>query len=208
MSDTQIPLQPDYYFHIYNHAVGDANLFEAEKEYLYFLNKLKQHLLPVSDLLVYCLMPNHFHLVLRLKNSDEIKFIARDRLMDNSSIDELMSNNENYLSNSLSQKYSNFFNAYAKYYNFWHKRNGTLFKRAFRRKRIEDNEYLKKLVCYIHQNPVKAGFVNKPDEWKYSSYKALISSQPSLIPRKEIISLFGDVENLIYCHTNQIEMEC
>ncbi len=68
-------------------------------------------------------------------------------------------------------------------------------------------EYLRKLICYIHQNPVKAGFSNKCDDWKYSSYQALVGLQQTLIPRKEIINLFGDLQNFIYCHLKQIELE-
>ena len=207
MPDIQIPLQPENYYHIFNHAVSSDNLFESDKDYIFFLNKLRKYLLPVSDLLAYCLMPNHFHLIVRLKNVDEVKMVICSNLKGKSTIDDLIKQNEYYLSDSLSRMYSNFFNAYAKYYNFWYKRKGTLFKRAFRRKKIENKEYLMKSICYIHQNPVKAGFANKPETWKYSSYKALISSHPSLIPKKEIIIFFGDVGNLIYFHSTQIEIE-
>ena len=61
MPDYQISIFPQYYYHIYNHAVGFDNLFNSDKNYTYFLNKLKQHILPIGELHVYCLMPNHFH---------------------------------------------------------------------------------------------------------------------------------------------------
>lgn len=207
MSDTQIILRPEHYYHIFNHAVGNENLFNNDKDYLYFLAMLKKHVLPVSELLAYCLMPNQFHLIIRLKSEDTI----RDFINSNSKATRLSSGREAtvvpQIDKALSQIFSNFFNTYAKHYNFLKKRTGTLFKRAFRRKEIDDMEYLKRLICYTHQNPLEAGFANKPEEWKYSSYSALIGLQPTLIPRNEIITLFGDLQNFKYCNSIRRELD-
>ncbi len=205
MSDTQIILKPEGYYHVYNHAVGSDNLFENEKDYNYFLTQLKKHILPVGELLAYCLMPNHFHLIVRIKNENEIQAVLIARLKNRFAVN--MKKRGDFLSEALSQIFSNFFNTYAKHYNFWKNRRGSLFKRAFRRKEITGMEYFKKLICYIHQNPVEAGFAEKPGDWKYSSYKALIGLQTTLIPRKEIVDLFGDLDNFIYCHSRQVELE-
>ena len=189
MSDGNTPLQPGQLFHIYNHAVGNENLFERDADYVYFLKKMKEHLLPVSEVLSYCLMPNHFHLVIRFNEEEKIKEYFRERLKSRYSIDELMLQNENYLEKQLSQVCSNFFNTYAKHYNFVKGRTGTLFKRTFRRKEVDDMDYLRTLICYIHQNPVASGFAEKISLWKYSSYNTMLSSQPTLIKRDFIISL-------------------
>ena len=71
---------------------------------------------------------------------------------------------------------------------------------TFKRKRIKDDKYLVKLVHYIHYNPVEAGLTDNPEEWKYSSYNAILSGRPTLILRNEVIEWFGDKENFIYCH--------
>jgi putative transposase len=207
MSDTQIVLKAEHYYHIYNHAVGNENLFDTDKDYAYFLSKLKEYIFPVSELLAYCLMPNHFHLIFRIKKEDDIKYFVHSNLKGHITVEELIKKNENYLDKALSQIFSNFFNTYIKYYNFHKNRTGSLFKRAFRRKEIEDLEYLRTLICYVHQNPVEAGIAKKPDDWKYSSYRNLIGLQPTLIPGNEIINLFGDLQNFIYCHLKRIVLE-
>ncbi|HKR03916.1 MAG TPA: hypothetical protein VJY62_04705 [Bacteroidia bacterium] len=168
---------------------------------------MKEHLLPVCEVLSYCLMPNHFHLIIRFNETETVKQFFKSKKTGKLSIDELIQQNENYLGKELSQVCSNFFNTYSKHYNFVKSRTGTLFKRTFRRKVIDDLDYLKTLICYIHQNPVASGFAENISQWKYSSYNAIIGTQPTLVKRAFIISLFDDLENYKYCHLKDIELE-
>lgn len=207
MSEKNTALQPGQIFHIYNHAVGKENLFECDADYIYFLNKMKEYLLPVSDIISYCLMPNHYHLILRFKETEIIKNIYNNRIKNKFTIEQSTEQNEIFLSKQLSQVASNFFNTYAKHYNFVKDRTGTLFKRTFRRKEIDDLDYLKTLICYIHQNPVASGFAQHLSEWKYSSHKAILSSLPTSISREFVINLFDDIENYKYCHAKIAELD-
>ena len=68
MADTKTPLEENRYYHIYNHAVGKELLFFKEENYLYFLNKLAAKLSLYFNFYAYCLMPNHFHLVVSVKD--------------------------------------------------------------------------------------------------------------------------------------------
>jgi putative transposase len=206
MPDPQTILRPTHYYHVYNHAVGKENLFERDADYIYFLKKLKEHVVPVSEVMSYCLLPNHFHLIIRVKTHEDVENFLRQRL-GIEKFDKAKNSNEYFLSDQISKIFSNFFNTYAKHYNFWKGRTGTLFKRNFRRKDIETTAYLNRLICYVHQNPVTAGFAQSLEHWKYSSYAALISTHPTLIPREEIISLFGDLDNLKYCHSRYEEID-
>src|SRR3989442_9395469 len=86
------------------------------------------------------------------------------------------------------------------------KRTGSLFKRAFMRRPIEDMKYLLKLICYVHRNPVEANFADKPEQWKYSSYNAIVGKNTTLVQREEIINLFGGRENFKYCHDRYVEI--
>jgi REP element-mobilizing transposase RayT len=206
MPDSQVSLQPDGYYHIYNHAVGRENLFEKDDDYTYFLKKLKEHVLPISDILSYCLLLNHFHLVVRIKDHSAITTLLKQK----SGISQFERENkkrDDYVGEQISKIFSNLFNTYAKHYNFVMNRSGTLFKRNFRRNRIEDMAYLRRLICYVHQNPVAAGFCRQMQHWKYSSFNAILSSGSTMIPRDEIIELFGDLENLKYCHLKMEELE-
>jgi len=54
--------EPGLLFHVFNRANNYEDLFREEKNYYYFLKLLKRHLIPISEMYAYCLMPNHFHL--------------------------------------------------------------------------------------------------------------------------------------------------
>ncbi len=74
----------------------------------------------------------------------------------------------------------------------------------FKRKIVNDDDYLLKLINYIHLNPVSHNFVQKPEDWKYSSYNSILSKKPTLVKRGEIIELFGDEENFKFCHLEEL----
>jgi len=71
------PLESDKYYHIYNHAVGNDNLFKKEENYYFFLKKYIQHISPIADTFAYCLMPNHFHFAVRVKSEKEIMYFLQ-----------------------------------------------------------------------------------------------------------------------------------
>ena len=92
--------ESENYYHIYNHAVGKEKLFIKDDNYFFFLKKYSQYILPVADTFAYCLMPNHFHFAIRVRNQTGF---------------------EN-LSGLISQQFSNLFNSYAKAFNKQHSR--------------------------------------------------------------------------------------
>lgn len=128
------PLIEGNYYHIYNCGNNKENIFIEERNYAYFLILLKKHVLPCSDVLAFCLLKNHFHLLVYLK--------------------------ENFETKTISQCYSNFFNAYAKAINKTYDRTGSLFKDRFSRIKITDETYLKSLIVYIHTNPTHHQFTD------------------------------------------------
>ena len=64
-------LSANQYFHIYNHAIGNENLFREEKNYNFFIKKYIKYIVPHTETYAYCLMPNHFHLLLKVNNEYE-----------------------------------------------------------------------------------------------------------------------------------------
>jgi putative transposase len=203
MAEILIPLEPDKFYHIYNHAVGKENFFENGNDYKLFLEKFIKYALPISDVFSFCLMPNHFHFAVRMKSQTEIIQSIKIKSRQIVSISNTVPASVPNLSDAISKQYSHLFNAYAKHFNYVHGRKGTLFTRAFRRKLIESEDYLKQLICYIHQNPVKAGYCKKPGEWRYSSYEAITGVKNTLVRRKEVIELFNDIENFIFCNSKK-----
>ena len=104
------------------------------------------------------------------------------------------------------QYFSNLFNAYTKAFNKQHQTHGTLFERPFRRKRINEKDYLRQVILYIHSNPVHHGFCEHPIEYPWSSYLTCISEKPTKLQRKFVIGWFDDVANFRYMHNKKIDV--
>lgn len=182
------PLEPNTHYHIFNRANGSEKIFQNSGNYRFFLRKYKKHILPICDTFCYCLMPNHFHLLVRIKDEKAIKTLENFR-------------SEQIVPTFLSKQFSNLFSSYTQALNKQIGRKGNLFMRPFKRKPIENTAYLQKLVHYIHLNPVKAGLCNYPKDWEHSSYEALISDKPTFLHQKEILNYFDGLENFKYVHS-------
>jgi REP element-mobilizing transposase RayT len=180
MPSKYIPLEAGFFYHIYNHANGEDDLFKNHDNYLFFLKKYKMYLSTYVDTCAYCLMPNHFHFLIRIK--------------------EDLSEKQNKL---LSNAFKKWFVSYAQSYNKVHKRKGNLFTQKFRRKNISSEKYLRNAIGYIHLNPAYHGFVNYPDDWKYSSFKAYLNDKPTQIHKNEALEFFDDRENFLFYHREQ-----
>lgn len=181
------PLDPDCFFHVYNRANGNENIFSSSENYRFFLKRYTDFISPIANTYCYCLMPNHFHFLIQIKSEKQLK--AHSDFSKFSTLENL-----------ISKQFSNFFSSYAQAYNKQHGRKGSLFIKKFKRKKITDEKYLHKIVHYIHYNPVEAKLCSSPNQWKFSSYKTIISDKPTLIKRKDVINWFEDLENFIYCH--------
>jgi REP element-mobilizing transposase RayT len=155
-------LLPATYYHIYNHTNGDDNLFREEKNYPFFLEKYHQHIDPIADTLAWCLMPNHFHLLVRIKDKEALRRLAFQDLQKFKTLEGLLdSGNDVKLAHLLPKQFSNFFSSYSQAFNKVYKRRCSLFIKNFRRKVIDNDLYLSRIVLYIHLNPVKHGFTKK-----------------------------------------------
>jgi len=187
-------LQSDTYYHIYNHANGDDNLFREEKNYHFFLRKYHQHNDVIADTLAWFLMPNHFHLLVKMKSAEAIaaadpKFQTLDQLEAQTAF--------------LSKQFSNFFNSYTQAFNKVYKQRSSLFIKNFKRKKAVDDDYLRNLILYIHLNPVKHDFVNKIDRWPWTSWHIFPNAYPGLIEK-----LFKNPEQYKTLHQKkQIDFE-
>ena len=177
-------------YHIYNHANGNELLFREEANYIFFLDRFKHYIHTVAEIYAYCLMPNHFHFLLRVK--------AREELQDLSGFENLTGLTA--YEHRVSKHFSNFFNSYAKAYNKAFDRRGSLFERKFKDKLIENIDQWQETFLYIHLNPIKHGFTRKLKFWNWSSWHAYNNlEKESLLNRSEAISNFDTIDNLLYC---------
>jgi putative transposase len=182
--------ETDRYYHIYNHANGNENLFVEADNYKWFLRQYHTYVSPIADTYAYCLMPNHFHLLIKLKSSIELlkafpKFETLEKL-EKSALP--------------SKQFANLFSSYTQAFNKKYKRKGSLFLKNFKRSIIDDDFYLSTIIAYIHLNPVLHQFVKMPETWSWSSYNTMISNSPTRLKRNEVIEWFGNKEQLIAHH--------
>jgi len=137
------------YYHVYNRGIASNKIFYRDENYNYFLKLCeKYHSKYQGRMTAYCLMPNHFHLLLQQRGEIPISRFIQVSL-----------------------------NAYVQALNKQMQRKGPLFEGRFRHVLIDKEEYFIYLVRYIHLNPVKACLVDKPEEWPYSDYAEWIRIQ-------------------------------
>jgi REP element-mobilizing transposase RayT len=142
-------------YHIYNRGNNKQLIFFKPDNYIYFLQKVRKFVYPNGEILAYCLMPNHFHLLV----------YADDKTVQTVKI----GNTER---NILSEGIRNLLQTYTKAINKQNNTTGSLFQQNTKAKEIIRGSKLYDLICfhYIHQNPMKAKLVKKMEEWPYSSF--------------------------------------
>ncbi|WKK79240.1 transposase [Marivirga arenosa] len=177
-------------YHIYNHANGSENIFREEENYRFFLKQYKKHLADVVDTYAYCLMPNHFHFLVKVKEADVLKKNPTFEKLD--SLDEIEA--------KASKQFANLFISYTMAFNKKYNRKGSLFMKNFKRKPIESIEQWQEAFLYIHINPIKHKFSNKIEDWNWSSWHAYNNMESrSLLARPKAIGYFDNIDNLLYC---------
>ena len=189
---TLAPLQPGLYYHIYNRGNNREDLFREERNYRYFLQLYARHVHPIADTFAYCLMRNHFHLLVRIKETSQV-----------SETREVSS--EVSKAFKPSQYFSNLFNAYTKAINKAYGRTGSLFEERFGRIEVTSERYFMNLIFYIHFNPQKHGFVDDFREWAWSSYHTLRAVGDTKLNRAEVINWFGDAAKYEAFHRGMVD---
>ncbi|MEJ2627780.1 MAG: transposase [bacterium] len=150
------------HFHIYNRSVANLRLFKNDDDYLYFINKIKPNIIKYqAAVFAYCLMPNHFHFLLR-QNSDKPVYLIFNDLN----------------------------NSYVQYFNKKYSRTGHVYQGSLQHKRVRKERYLIALCQYIHYNPKEAELVNNLSEWKYSNYLEWIGQRKESLFNDELLKTF------------------
>jgi REP element-mobilizing transposase RayT len=180
------PLRRGKTYHIYSRGVNRENLFVEERNYRYFLQLYARHVAPIADTYAYCLLGNHFHVLVRIKQLAELSDPAGAK--------------------EPSQRFSNLLNAYTKALYKTYGRTGTLFQRPFGRVEVTSNAYFARLVVYIHQNAQKHGLVDDFRDWPYSSYQAHLSEKPTQVDRDEVLGWFDGRQSFAMAHRQEADM--
>jgi len=191
-----IPLIKGQYYHIYNRGNNRDDIFYEQANYYYFLKLYDKYISPVVETFAWCLLKNHFHILVYIKTVDEIdlKSLTYKTVKSPKTI-------------SASRQFSHFFNAYTQAINKRHHRTGSLFEKNFERKPVTSESYFQKLIFYIHNNPVHHGFTDKIVDYPWTSYKSIISKHPTKLQQHRVISAFNDLENFKYYHSKNQDTE-
>ena len=155
---------PNLFYHIFNRGIEKKPIFKKSHDYTKFLDFLKRYKVQFDwNVYCYCLMPNHFHLLIQTKND---------------SLGEIMQSLQT---------------AYGVYFNKNYQRVGPVFSGRYKSIICQKDEYLMQVSKYIHLNPVKAGLVKTPAEYQYSSYKEYIDKNNNyLIDKRLMKRILGD----------------
>ena len=196
MNNERSFLCPGGIYHIYNRGNNRETIFYTDENYRYFLGKYAKYLTPVLETFAYCLLPNHFHLAVRVKTLAEIA----DGGAGFAGFKNLESLDDNDLGRLVSNQFRLCFMSYAKAFNKQYNRTGSLFQKNFKRLPVENTAYLANLVLYIHANPQLHGIWDDYREWPHSSYPGLLSEGVTRLQRARTLELLGGRDAFVQAH--------
>jgi len=159
-------------YHIYNRS--NEIVFHTRDNYLYFLKKFKKLIHPYANILAWCLMPNHFHILLVPNNEACINIDESHRVS----------------TQKLSKNIGTLLSSYSRAINKATGRRGNLFSHKTKAKCLNytlgNDQLLENYFHYIHQNPVAAELCNSMLEWEFSSYADYIGNRDGKLVDKEV----------------------
>lgn len=152
--------EPGHYYHAYNRGNNKRTLFYEETNYHYLIRLFEQNVKRFQvTLIAYCLMPNHYHLLLRQDND-----IPLSRFIQST------------------------FQSYAQAFNKRYHQSGKLFENPRDPKIIDDENYLFQVCRYIHRNPLDADLVKNLADWSYSNYPEFIGVRSDTLYPEELVT--------------------
>jgi putative transposase len=189
----QIPFEEGKVYHIYNRTNGKERLFIEDQNYRFFLNKYYFYINSFVDTYAICLIPNHFHAMVRVKTLSSIE----------KTVDSEVLNKYEDFGKMISHQFGRVFSSYSQSFNKIYNRHGSLFQPNLKRKLVEDDNYFTSLALYIHQNPLKHGLVKNLYEWPYNSihyYKSHVRLFEKIINDSHLLDWFGGKDSLLKQH--------
>jgi len=190
----RIRIEPGKFYHIWNRGNNRENLFYSSRNYEYFIRLYAEYLDPVVETYAFCLLPNHFHLLVRTKSKSIVVSPAGETT-------------KKTISNPVSLAFQRFFTAYSQAINVQERRTGSLFQKPFKRLEITSTQQLANLVLYIHTNPQKHGIIDDFRQYPWSSYERIIRDKPSKLKKEEVLQWFRNKENYVNYHTRTIDLD-
>jgi putative transposase len=201
MPDYHQPLIPGESYHLFSRAVGNEKLFLSDENYRYFLARLHYHISPVAELYTYSFLPNHFHLVVRIRQLVEIA--AYYELVKQKPFHPIETN----LPDFIMERFSNWLNGYTKAFNKMYHRKGALFMDYMKRNQAVDASVLASFIYYTHKNAVHHGLEKQIGSWPFDAYTILLSVAPTQLLRTDVMDCFGGKEAFLKFHQQPVAVK-
>jgi putative transposase len=196
----------DGIYHVYNRTNNKEPLFKTDENRLYFLRQFAKYVEPFVDTYCWTLLPNHFHFLIRVKNSEDIK-----RHLKTVVIEKLKPIEKKYLDNNtttellLEFEWKRFLTSYSMAFNKQHNRQGNLFHRPFKRVLVNKESHFTQAIIYIHANAFKHGVCKDFKQYIWSSWRTVTTSNTTKLCRQEVLDWFGGLERFIEAHDKLAE---
>jgi len=174
-------------YHIFNRGINREDIFREPMNYDYFLRKYRENLTDVVDTLAYCLLKNHFHLFVQVKQN----VIVPKR------------KGEGFIKSNASRQFGHLFKGYAQGFNKVYKRTGGLFESPLHRTEVASEDYITSLFFYIHTNAGHHGLVTDFKDWPYTSYHDVLNRNNSIVNCDYVLDWFGGEDRFRQYHSCQ-----
>ena len=211
-------------YHVYNQGNNLQRIFFNYDNKKLFLDKIRKHILPYADILAWCLMSNHFHIMIYVNKiqpieSADTRQTLCDELTESAAARQTLSKAGNLYTHcskdhTLNYSIGMMLSSYTQIVNKQQKRSGSLFRPntksecittcngitpsffntndgTFLNIHLSEKEYPKVCFDYIHNNPVKAGLVKKPEDWEFSSFRDVYGLRNGNLINRERIEEYG-----------------
>lgn len=206
------PLQPDTSYHIFNHANGFENIFWEPENYRFFLEKYQLYISPIAETYAYCLMPNHFHLVVRIRKREIIAGLILKSNINNNTFPKVqnfekgeINIRESDIEKYISKQFANLFSCYTQSFNKVNFRRGSLFIKNFKREPISSKEQYLNSVIYTHRNPIHHGFRERFEDWPHCSFFGIISNDEPSVEIGKLLKIFGGLDKFRQKHIDSVK---
>ena len=184
-----------YLYHIFNQGNNKQRIFYNRENYFFFLKKVNKYLLPYVDVLAWCLMPNHFHLMVLVNKTHQV------------------TQSHQVSKTTINQSIAILLRSYTRAINKQENRTGSLFREGTKAEcincfkgvkpsfinsdilmgnHLSEKQYPQICFDYIHQNPVKAKLVKNAYDWEFSSARDYAGLRNGKLVNKLVASKFVD----------------
>ncbi len=191
----ECPLLPGNFYHVYNRTNNGEPLFKSPENRRYFLEKFGEYLLPYLTIYAYCLLDNHFHFLVRIREELELeKQLNSLSVSQHSAVQKKLLEQVPDLrtwDELTSSQFHRFFTCYAMSVNKEWGRKGNLFYRPFQRVPVQHESHFTRLIYYIHANSKKHGLQSDFRNYPWNSYATMLSDNPTKLERQVVLDWFG-----------------